>query len=136
AAWEALPGAGPDTSLLVVRGETAARAGWGLSAVVGLGLGVVLGLLGYRLRAWGRWRLLPLLAWLALAGLGVLFLPPALQSLAWGPLAAGALVGLLWYGAAAVVRRTPPARAAVAATAAVTCLLVALGAFGPAGRAA
>jgi hypothetical protein len=137
-AWEKAPGGDLDTSMLVVRGEAAARAGLGLCLVPGSGLGAVLGLLVFWLRRWGRWRLLPLLAWLLLAGFGVLFLPSALQYWAWGPLVAGGLVSLLWYVVAAIAHRPPSAPVVRAATVgmAAGCLALLVGGPGPVGRAA
>ncbi len=136
-AWEALPGTDPDTSLLVVRGEEVTRMRVSLSLMLGVGLGVLLGLVGWRLRPWGRWRLVPLLVWLALAGLGVLFLPSALQYLAWGPLLGGSLAFFVWYIIAAVQRRplppAPSARTGVIVTA--VGLALAVGILGPTGRA-
>ena len=53
-----------------------------------------------------------LLLWLTLAGLGVFWLPAAVQDLAWWPLVAGLLVSLAWLLRRAA--RRPPASAAPA----------------------
>jgi hypothetical protein len=138
-AWEALPGGGADTSIIIVHSETLSRAGLSLGVFLSLGLAAVLILVGYATRRWGRWRLAPLLAWLGLAGLGVLFLPAAVEYLAWAPLLAGGAVGFLWYAGTAVWRRAPATgtgRVAGPAVAAAVGLGLLLLTSGPAGRAA
>jgi hypothetical protein len=138
-AWEGVPGIAGSTSLVVVRGETALRAGLSVSWLVAIGLAAVLGMVGYATRRWGRWRLAPLLGWSGLTGLGVLLLPAALQYLAWGPLVAGGIISLVWYLGSAVMRRPPasPPDRVVRSTAAVVIGLVLLpNIVGPAGRAA
>jgi hypothetical protein len=88
--WEPLPGAPDPATLHVVRRDA--------FPTLGLALAVLLVLVAWRARRRSpRWRLLGLLAWLAIAGLGVLWLPQAVRPLAGVPLASGTLVALAWY---------------------------------------
>jgi hypothetical protein len=89
--WEALPGAGADGAVVVVR-QAGVRS-------LGLTLGVLFCLLAWRCRRalarrWG-FRLLTL--WLAATFLALFWLPPSLREAAWWPTLAGAAVALVWY---------------------------------------
>jgi hypothetical protein len=96
--WEPVAGTDDGTLAVVHRDRTGAAAG-----VLTAGLAF----LGWRLRrrSW-RLRVTLLLLVLALAGLGLLWLPSSLQDLAWWPLVAGLAVAVLWYLLAS--RRLPP----------------------------
>jgi hypothetical protein len=88
--WEPIAGADVDAPLLVVRRD--ALSGVGIVAAV------LLCVLFWRLPGGaGLWRLGMLLAWLAAAGLGFLWLPVVLRPLTWWPLLGGAIVALAWY---------------------------------------
>jgi hypothetical protein len=88
--WEAVPGHHEAMRMHVVW-RPAIDAG-------GLSLAGVLALVFWQLGSWaGRHRLLFLLGWLGLAGLGSLWLPVSLQGLALWPLLLGVLLGLGWY---------------------------------------
>jgi hypothetical protein len=93
-AWEPIAGTEGDRRLLVVR----------RSALSGIGpvLAVLLSLTFWGLRDHlGRWRLSVLLLWLAVSGLGYLWLPAPLRVLAWWPFLAAAAIALAWYLATA-----------------------------------
>jgi hypothetical protein len=98
--WEPCAGA-TDAAAMVVVDRSRVTAG-------GLTLAVALSLVFWaaRRRA-GRFYFL--LAWLAVAGLGVFWLPAAVQDLAWWPLVAGLLVSLAWLLRRAARRPTAPA---------------------------
>jgi hypothetical protein len=89
--WEALPGAGPEATLVVVR-QAGVRA-------LGLTLAVLFCLLAWRCRQAlaGRWGFRLLMLWLACSFLALFWLPPALRDAAWWPALAGSVVALLWY---------------------------------------
>ncbi len=88
--WEPVVGRGDGDVLTVVRPDAVAVAGMLLAGLMPLAF---LGLRGRPARA----RLAFLLIWLAAAGLGVLWLPQALEDLAWWPLLAGTGVALAWH---------------------------------------
>ena len=87
---EALPGAGPEGALVVVR-QAGVRA-------LGLTLAVLFCLLAWRCRRAlsGRWGFRLLMLWLACSFLALFWLPPALRDAAWWPALAGSVVALLW----------------------------------------
>lgn len=87
--WE--PIAGTDGAVMtLVRPDAAAAAGMGLA-----GLALVI---FWRLRGRPtRFRLAFVLIWLGLAGLGALWLPQALEDLAWWPLLTGGGLALAWH---------------------------------------
>jgi hypothetical protein len=91
--WQPQAGADAD-SLLVVRQEAV--------PILGMVLAAALLVAAPRLRrSLYRWRFVLLLVWLALSGLALLWLPPALRSLAWWPMLAGlalSAVRCLRYG--------------------------------------
>jgi hypothetical protein len=87
--WEPVAGL-PDDTLIVIHRDL----------VTGLGLGLVLalGLFFWMIRRRSpRWRITLLFLVLALAGLGVLWLPAALRPLVWWPLLATCGGALVWY---------------------------------------
>ena len=86
--WEPLAG-GADAALVVVRREFFDAVGFTLAAFAAL-LFVWLALRGKGVRLW------LLLPWLAVSGLGLLWLPSALQGLAWPALLAGCGCVLAW----------------------------------------
>ncbi len=88
-AWEPVAGT-DDSALAVVSAERPAAAAAVLTAA--------LVFLGWRLRrrSW-RLRLTLLLLVVALAGVGLLWLPASLQALAWWPLVSALAVALAWY---------------------------------------
>jgi hypothetical protein len=88
--WEPVAGMHEGAVLLAVD-RALVRAG-GLVLMIGLVL-----LLGSLRRRSGLPRLALLLLWLALTGTAVLWLPAALQELAWWPLLGGLAVALVWY---------------------------------------
>jgi hypothetical protein len=101
-AWEPLAGTPGEEALLVVRQDALPWCGGALAGFLALTF--------WRARHRSpRRRLALLLLWLAVAGLGVCWLPASLQALAWWPLLAGLLVAAGWYVRAAFARRPPPA---------------------------
>lgn len=98
--WELLPGLGPDEEIVVVRREVVSIGGLLFAVLLVIGL-------GRPLRRIGRRRLAYLLAWLAAAGLALLWLPASLEFLAWWSLVLGLVIGLGWYVRAAT-RGTKP----------------------------
>jgi hypothetical protein len=118
--WEAVPGAETTEALTVVH----LRPG---AAAVGAVVAALLALAFWRTRRLGL-----LLVWLAVAALGYLWLPTALQSLAWWPLLVAAGLALAWYLAAmgGLVRRRPrtegSSKEKFAALGATSALLLAL----------
>jgi hypothetical protein len=127
--WEPLAGEDGDT-LLVIRVEFVTAAGLVLAALLALAL--------WRWpRPAGHGRFGFVLLWLALAGLGVLWLPAGLQGLAWWPLLAGCGLALLWF-LRSVTRdlAAPPAKARAAGSgvtaAAALAVLIVAGRGGPA----
>jgi hypothetical protein len=127
--WEPLAGEDGD-ALRVVRAEFVTAAGLALAALLAL-------VLWRWPRPAGRGRFGFVLLWLALAGLGVLWLPAGVQGLAWWPLLAGCGLALLWF-LRSVTRdlAAPPAKARAAGSgvtaAAAVAVLIAVGRGGPA----
>jgi hypothetical protein len=99
-AWEPVAGAGEESSLVLIQHEPIVAAGWAL-ALLG---SYLCWLLRARLDRVGR---AMLLCWLAYGGLGTLWLPRALQPLAWYPALAGLTVAALLHGRP---QRSQPAR--------------------------
>jgi hypothetical protein len=95
--WEPLAGTDPEGSLIVVRQDVLPG--------IALALAAALCLAFWRMPQRGR--LAMLLAWLAAAGLGYFWLPPALRVLAWWPLLSGGAAALGWYLASAVGKAQP-----------------------------
>jgi hypothetical protein len=124
--WEMIAEA--DGAHLVVVNRTAAAA-------AGLVLTAFLFLFGWKLRFLsGGLQATLLLAGLALAGLSLLWLPGTLHDLAWWPLVAGCVLGLIWYFRAARAsfgerRKAPSTARAIAAGAGATVVLLACGDF-------
>ena len=87
-AWEPLVGAVNADGLVLVQRLVFEAIGWTLTALIGL----LFLALAWR---WRRLRLGLLLLWLALAGLGLLWLPAALQGMAWPALWAGCVCARL-----------------------------------------
>jgi hypothetical protein len=85
--WESVAGSA-DEELLLVRESTV--------RVAGLFLAWLMGLFCWALRRSGE-RRVALLLLLGAAGLALLWLPAGLQDLAWWPLVAGCVGGLVWY---------------------------------------
>jgi hypothetical protein len=120
--WEPLPGAAEQDRLVAVRHDAVSAAGLGITAVLLLVLWAV------RRSPW-----LPrLLAGIVTtAGLGLVWLPAALHYLAWWPLLAGCVGGLIWYLRA--VSGSLPARPMLpSAPAGATLTAIALVLFGAA----
>jgi hypothetical protein len=88
-AWEPVAGTQDDQALLVVRQD--ALPWWGGT------LTALLALAWWRERHRSGRRLVLLLAWLAAAGLALVWLPSSLQPLAWWPLLAGIILAVGWY---------------------------------------
>jgi hypothetical protein len=136
--WAPAPGGDMDAVVLVHRPLFDA-AGWALAAVLGL----VCAGAAWR---WRRARLVLLLLWLGASGLGLLWLPPALQGLAWPALLVGCVYALGWRlwsavrgPAAARPASQPPAaggdgRAAAPAAVGAALLLLVLGQGRPTAR--
>jgi hypothetical protein len=125
--WEPLPGSDGGDTLVAVRHEAVSAAGLGIAAAL------LIVLWGTRRRP-GPWRTRLLGGVVAAAGLGLVWLPAALQYLAWWPLLVGAAVALLCY-LHALSRPVPFRPPAPAAAAAVTALVL-VGAAAWVGRAA
>jgi hypothetical protein len=87
--WEPLPGAGGD-SLVAIRHDAVSAAGLALTA------GLALALWALRRRPF-PWLPRLLAGAVTVAGLGLVWLPAALQFLAWWPLLVGCAGVLLWY---------------------------------------
>jgi hypothetical protein len=102
-AWDVGAGTQQEAQLVVVNRS--------LMAGLGLALALMLALVLFcsRHRSGGL-RLRFLLAWLALSGVALAWLPAALRDLAWWPLLAGLTISLPWY--VLYVGRLPPRRQA------------------------
>jgi hypothetical protein len=118
--WEPMAGAEYDASIVVVRE--------GVVPIVGLAVALVLvagaKLVGGRLPQRWQWRLL--LAWVAVGGLALLWLPVTLRGLALWPVVAGVASGLLWCLGKGRVRQ--PARSDGSTATTAKALLPATGA--------
>lgn len=100
-AWEPIAGTEADRTLLVARRNVLSTLGPVLAVLLCLAFW---GLHDHL----GRWRLGLLLLWLAVGGLGYLWLPATLRVLAWWPLLAASAVALACYLATAA-RKQPAA---------------------------
>jgi hypothetical protein len=118
--WAQVAGSDGTTLMVVQVGEVRTAAFFVTAVLV---------LAGWRLRRlhW-RLRVTLLLMLLALAGVGLVWLPGSVRDLAWLPLVAGCVTALIWYLVA--VRRDEAARRRTAATAAVGILTVILAGWG------
>jgi hypothetical protein len=88
--WEPVAGTQDGSALLMVRQEIVPGLGMALAAVLCLAF--------WRTgRGGNRRRLAFLLLWLGAGGLAALWLPTALQALAWWPLVAGSVIAFVWY---------------------------------------
>jgi hypothetical protein len=125
--WESVAGSEGEDTLVAVRHDAVSAAGLGVAAAL------LLTLWATRRRP-AAWRTRLLAGAVAAAGLGLVWLPAALQFLAWWPLLAGSAVALVGYLRA--VSRPQPARAAPPpAAAAAAAALALVGAAAWAGRA-
>ena len=125
--WEPVGGAGAETGLTVVRRPPVRAAGTALAVLLLVGL--------WSVRHQNvRRRLALLLAGVAAAIAGLLWLPTPLHGLALGPLVAGGGLGLAWYlwsvARSAVPQAAPSSRpSARGASSAAVLALLAAGAF-------
>ncbi len=131
AEWEPPSGGDSGPSLVVVRRPLFDAAGYTLAAALAL-----LFCWTARRRKWGRMWLL--LVWLAVSGLGVLWLPAALQGLAWPGLLAGCgcaivwRIGSAWRRVSGKAAGKPRSALAAAGTATALFLIAVAGRGGPA----